>query len=116
LEIIMKITLTDAAAEQMAEFINADDKKTDITGIRISVRAGGCNGFKYDICIIDKPEDDDEIIPCQSGVICYIDPFSSSYLEGLVIDYVSSLQGSGFKFINPNETGHSCGCGKSVSL
>jgi len=30
------------------------------------------------------------------------------------IDYVSSMQGSGFTFKNPNSTG-GCGCGSSFS-
>jgi iron-sulfur cluster assembly protein len=38
--------------------------------------------------------------------------FSRQYLEGVQVDYVSSVMGSGFTFNNPNSTG-SCGCGSS---
>jgi len=34
------------------------------------------------------------------------------HLEGTQIDYVTSLMGMGFKFINPNAT-KTCGCGSS---
>ena len=35
-------------------------------------------------------------------------------LNGVTIDYVSSMQGSGFTFTNPNATG-GCGCGSSFT-
>jgi iron-sulfur cluster assembly protein len=44
----------------------------------------------------------------------FVDPFSAQYLGGTTIDYVSSMQGSGFTFKNPNATG-GCGCGSSFS-
>ncbi|MCL4146387.1 UNVERIFIED_CONTAM: hypothetical protein GTU68_020987 [Idotea baltica] len=39
---------------------------------------------------------------------------SAQYLKGVEIDYVSGLQGQGFKFNNPNAT-RTCGCGHSFS-
>jgi iron-sulfur cluster assembly protein len=44
----------------------------------------------------------------------YMDPISATHLEGTVIDYVTSLMGVGFKFINPNAQ-KTCGCGSSFS-
>jgi iron-sulfur cluster assembly accessory protein len=44
----------------------------------------------------------------------FVDPFSAQYINGVTIDYVSSMQGSGFTFKNPNSTG-GCGCGSSFS-
>jgi len=35
-------------------------------------------------------------------------------LNGVEIDYVSNMMGSGFAFNNPNSTG-SCGCGSSFN-
>ena len=43
-----------------------------------------------------------------------IDPFSAQYVNNVTIDYVTSMQGSGFTFKNPNSTG-GCGCGSSFS-
>jgi iron-sulfur cluster assembly protein len=40
--------------------------------------------------------------------------FSAQYLNGVEIDYVSGVMGSGFAFNNPNATG-GCGCGTSFS-
>jgi iron-sulfur cluster assembly protein len=44
----------------------------------------------------------------------FVDPFSMQYLSGMTVDYVTSMQGSGFTFKNPNATG-GCGCGSSFS-
>jgi iron-sulfur cluster assembly protein len=44
----------------------------------------------------------------------FIDGFSAQYLNGVTIDYTSSMQGSGFTFNNPNATG-GCGCGTSFT-
>jgi iron-sulfur cluster assembly accessory protein len=43
-----------------------------------------------------------------------IDPISAGYLKGTTIDYISGLQGTGFKFDNPNAK-RTCGCGSSFS-
>ncbi|MBI2538518.1 MAG: iron-sulfur cluster assembly accessory protein, partial [Deltaproteobacteria bacterium] len=48
------------------------------------------------------------------GLKIYLDAASKKYLQGTVIDYVSSVQGAGFKFNNPNATA-TCGCGTSFS-
>jgi len=36
-------------------------------------------------------------------------------LDGAQVDYVESMEGSGFKFNNPN-TKSTCGCGSSFSV
>ena len=78
--------------------------------MRVAVQPGGCSGFKYSLLIEDKPAEDDTILP-QGGFNVFVDPFSMQYLNGVIIDYVTSMQGSGFTFKNPNATG-GCGCGR----
>ncbi len=48
------------------------------------------------------------------GVKLLVDPFPAPLLNGVTVDFVDSLQGSGFKFENPNATS-SCACGSSFS-
>jgi iron-sulfur cluster assembly accessory protein len=43
-----------------------------------------------------------------------LDPISAGYLKGTTIDYVTGLNGTGFKFDNPNAK-RTCGCGSSFS-
>jgi iron-sulfur cluster assembly protein len=44
-----------------------------------------------------------------------VDSFSGQYLNGVTIDYVVTMQSSGFTFENPNATG-GCGCGTSFTV
>ena len=44
----------------------------------------------------------------------FVDQASLLYLDGAEVDYVESLEGSGFKFNNPNVKS-TCGCGSSFS-
>ena len=50
----------------------------------------------------------------QDGVKIATDEMSQQYIGGTEVDYVSGLQGAGFKFNNPNAKS-SCGCGSSFS-
>ena len=82
-------------------------------GLRVSVQPGGCSGFKYGLLIEDEAAEDDVVVD-QGGWRVFVDPFSAQYLNGVTIDYVTSMMGSGFTFKNPNATG-GCGCGSSFS-
>ena len=48
------------------------------------------------------------------GLKVFVDQASLLYLDGAEVDYVESLEGSGFKFNNPNMKS-TCGCGSSFS-
>jgi iron-sulfur cluster assembly protein len=37
-----------------------------------------------------------------NGIRVFVDGFSAQYLSGVTVDYVTSMQGSGFTFTNPN--------------
>lgn len=107
------ITITAAAGTEVQKFMTAENVAPEVGGLRVSVQPGGCSGFKYSLLIEDKPADDDTILP-QAGYNVFVDPFSLQYLNGVTIDYVTSMQGSGFTFKNPNASG-GCGCGSSFS-
>lgn len=107
------INITDAAADEVRKFMNADDVPSETAGLRVSVLPGGCSGFKYSLNIDETPADDDIILDL-SGIRVFVDGFSLQYLNGVTIDYVTSMQGSGFSFHNPNATG-GCGCGSSFT-
>jgi len=55
-----------------------------------------------------------DLVVDQGTYRVFVDPFSAQYISGVVIDYTTSMQGSGFTFKNPNATG-GCGCGSSFS-
>lgn len=107
------VTVTDVAVAEVKKFMDSEGVPYDQGGLRVSVQPGGCSGFKYGLLIEDQPADDDVIL-AMDGFRIFVDPFSAQYLSGVKIDYVSSMQGSGFTFTNPNATG-GCGCGSSFS-
>lgn len=105
------LTLTPSALTAVERFIKGSD--TPVAGLRISISGGGCSGFQYGMRLEEvKAEDDVEL--AMGGVTLLIDPFSAPMLDGVTVDFVDSLNGSGFKFENPNATS-SCACGSSFS-
>ena len=107
------LNLTDKAAQEVTKFIAAEQVSTESAGLRVSVLPGGCSGFKYSLNIEERALDDDMVIEVNS-VRVFVDGFSAQYLNGVTIDYTSSMQGSGFTFSNPNASG-GCGCGSSFT-
>jgi iron-sulfur cluster assembly accessory protein len=107
------LTITPVAAVEVKRFMEAEGVGPEQGGLRISVQPGGCSGFKYSLVIEDQSAEDD-IVAEREGFKVFVDPFSAQYLNGVIIDYVSSMQGSGFTFKNPNATG-GCGCGSSFA-
>ena len=109
----MDMTLTPNAIDKVRGFLNEHDGPPE-SGLRVAVLPGGCSGFQYGVEIDDAPESDDEILE-HHGIRIFVDPFSAQYLEGLEIDYVTSMMGSGFSFKNPQAAG-GCGCGSSITV
>ncbi len=109
----VELVVTSVAAAEVRRFIEAEGVTPERGGLRVSVQPGGCSGFKYGLLIEDASAEDDIVID-NEGFRVFVDPFSAQYLNGTVIDYVTSMQGSGFTFKNPTATG-GCGCGSSFS-
>jgi iron-sulfur cluster assembly protein len=107
------LVITARAAEEVQKFIAQEQVPTDSAGLRVSVLPGGCSGFKYSLNVEERALEDDMVTQV-NGVRVFVDGFSAQYLTGVTIDYVSSMQGSGFTFSNPNATG-GCGCGTSFT-
>lgn len=108
-----QLVLTDKAAAEVRKFMEAEKVSSESGGLRVSVLPGGCSGFKYSLNIEERALDDDSVMEI-NGVRVFVDAFSMQYLNGVSIDYVSAMQGSGFSFHNPNATG-GCGCGSSFT-
>jgi iron-sulfur cluster assembly accessory protein len=107
------VNVTGAAGVEVKKFMDQEGVDPAKGGLRVSVQPGGCSGFKYGLLIEDEAAEDDLVVE-QEGWRVFVDPFSAQYINGVVIDYVTSMQGSGFTFKNPNSTG-GCGCGSSFS-
>lgn len=105
------IQLTENAIGAVSRFIDNADKP--ILGLRIRVDGGGCSGFQYGMKLEESAAADDQIFEV-GGLKILVDPASKPLLENVTVDFLDGLEGSGFKFENPNAT-QSCGCGKSFA-
>ena len=106
------VQITDKAKDQIKTIFNAESPAAD-SGLRLAVVGGGCSGLQYKIEFSKKKEKDNIIT--LDGIEVLIDPKSSIYLKGVVLDFKDGLQGKGFVFENPNAS-NTCGCGESFSV
>ena len=104
------LTITPKAAGKIKDLLAKENKENH--GLRIQVVPGGCSGFSYEFAF-DQEKKDDNVIDVE-GIKVYVDKESMSFLKGSLVDYIDTLQGSGFKVSNPNAKS-SCGCGSSFS-
>src|SRR5215210_6937701 len=109
----MTMELTETAAAEIKKFMAGEEGLPETSGLRVRVVPGGCSGFQYSLNIEEESRQGDHILD-QNGVRLFIDMFSAQYLNGVKIDYVTGVMGSGFTFTNPNATG-GCGCGSSFT-
>lgn len=108
---IFSLKLSDKAIKKL-KAIMKDEKKQN-RYLRAAVLTGGCSGYSYDLEIVDKKAEGDILIN-KSGLKILVNNESAELLNGTIIDFVDTLNESGFKFDNPNAT-KECGCGKSFS-
>ena len=109
----VSLNVTEAAATEIKKFMTSEEDLPETAGLRVRVVPGGCSGFQYSLNIEESSRQGDHVFDA-NGVRLFVDMFSAQYLNGVEIDYVNSMMGSGFAFNNPNSTG-SCGCGSSFT-
>ncbi len=106
------IEVTEVAAERIQELLEKDGK-FETHGLRMKVVGGGCSGLRYELAFDDEITDrDNEVI--RQGVKVIVDEKSALYLVGTTLDFVDTLNESGFKIVNPNAK-NTCGCGESFA-
>ncbi len=108
----MALELTPTAVGKVKEIMAQQDPQP--LGLRLGVVGGGCSGFSYQMNFENQTNGIDKVFEFD-GLKVYIDHASLMYLNGTRIDYVETLEGSGFKFENPNVKS-TCGCGSSFSV
>ena len=102
-----KIEFTNRAKEQIEKIINEDTLKKFF---RISVKGGGCSGFKYNFSFDEKTNSEDVVFGK-----AVIDKTSLDIITGSVIDFKAEMIGESFVINNPKASS-SCGCGLSFSV
>jgi iron-sulfur cluster assembly accessory protein len=109
----VSLDVTEPAAAEIQKFMTSEEGLPETAGLRVRVVPGGCSGFQYSLNIEEESRQGDFVLD-EKGVRLFVDMFSAQYLNGVQIDYVTNVMGSGFTFTNPNATG-SCGCGSSFT-
>jgi iron-sulfur cluster insertion protein len=104
------ITITTAAQQKIQELVQ---EEPDTVGLRVYVKGGGCHGYQYGMAFESKIAEDDTILE-EGTVKVIMDSQSAPLLSGCEVDYVDSVQGSGFAIKNP-QAKTTCGCGSSFS-
>src|SRR6476661_9014976 len=105
------VSLTPAAAVTIRALMEED---AEVSVLRVAIEGGGCSGFQYGLGFDRGAQEGDQVFECE-GVTVVVDPFSAPYLSGARVDYLETIQESGFKIDNPNAVA-SCGCGHSFTV
>src|ERR671932_732302 len=105
------IAVTERAAAKIKELLAEEE---DVNVLRVAIQGGGCSGFQYGLGF-DHGSQEGDVELSMHGVDVVVDPFSAPYLRGAEIDYLDSIQSSGFAINNPNAVS-SCGCGHSFQV
>ena len=92
----------------------AEEPAGEAEVLRIAIQGGGCSGFEYALGFDRGAQEGDHELEFH-GVKVVVDPFSAPYLKGSTIDFLETLQESGFKIDNPN-VASACGCGSSFQV
>ncbi|MGW8281758.1 MAG: NifU family protein [Gemmatimonadota bacterium] len=94
------ITFTDDARERVLAFMEMEDGELVV---RIEVLDSSPLAPRYDLALIEASErsDTDEVFD-GGGFGLVVDAESVDLLKGATVDWVETIQGSGFKIENPN--------------
>jgi iron-sulfur cluster assembly accessory protein len=104
------IEVTESAAERIQDLL-VKEGKMGTHGLRMKVIGGGCSGLRYELAFDDRIDEHDTEVEA-GGIRVLVDEKSALYLVGTTLDFVDTLQESGFKMLNPNAKS-TCGCGES---
>ena len=95
------IGFSESARNRIKEFI--EEEGDDDLAVRIEVLSSSPLAPEYDMALVgrDELEPDDRLFEAD-GLSVAVDAKSASLLEGTQVDWIETVQGSGFKFENPN--------------
>jgi iron-sulfur cluster assembly protein len=106
------VTFTPLARQKIGEVLE-QEKATD-SYLKVEVyQGGGCacsGGFRYALSLMKEPGTGD-VVEDVAGLKVAATMADAEMLRGSKIDFVESLQRTGFKLENPNVHAEACGCG-----
>jgi iron-sulfur cluster assembly protein len=110
-EILEQIILTISPAALAAVKQLLQEHKVPDYALRLSAISVGCSSVQFGLAFEPEAQENDRVLELE-GVRLLLDSASLPRLNGLSIDYVESLTGSGFQLTQPNADS-GCGCGSA---
>ena len=117
------ILITKNAWKKMTEIIK---QSKNLYGFVYSASSGGCNGFNFDLELLDKKTHNNIIknkyltVLSNKDIKLYVDPLSEMHLLGTTINYITEDYSRGqfenkFIFDVNKDLMTTCGCGTSFT-
>jgi iron-sulfur cluster assembly accessory protein len=104
--------LTPVARQKLSEVL--EEQKAADSYLKIEVyQGGGCacsGGYRYALSLEKEPGTAD-VVEDVGGFRVMAGKADAELIRGSKIDFIESLQRTGFKIENPNVRSDSCGCG-----
>src|SRR5579864_3334803 len=107
------IQLSPVAVTKVKEILQQQQPAP--AGLRVAVVGGGCSGFSYHMAFENAVNESSDNVYEFDGLKVMVDQMSEMYLDGISIDYIETIEGSGFKFNKPHVKS-TCGCGSSFTV
>jgi len=104
------LTMTPAAVEHIESYLAKNRAKA----MRLTVKASGCSGYKYDIVAVNEINADDKEFTKGNAVVV-ISKADLLYYAGTELDYIQEGLNKKLVFNNPLAQ-NVCGCGESFNL
>ena len=106
------IDVTDTASDKIQGIMTEQGEEQSV--LRIIVTGMGCSGPQY-MMTLDSDQQEDDTLTDLGNLRLLMDEDTASILDGSTIDYLETLERSGFTIVNPNYQGGGCGGGCSCS-
>ena len=104
------LTVTPVAAERIKSVITEQNEEG--ASLRIAVAGMGCGGPQI-MMTLDREVDEEDIKIEHDGITILIDSQSAPIIDGSEVDFVETLEHSGFTVKNPNAKTGGGGCGSN---
>ncbi|HZW84876.1 MAG TPA: iron-sulfur cluster assembly accessory protein [Nitrososphaerales archaeon] len=106
------VSFTPMAREKLGEVLESENASDSYLKIEV-YQGGGCacsGGYRYALSLEKQPSEND-VVEEVGGLRVMAGKADAEMLRGSKIDFMESLQKTGFKIENPNVHVEACGCG-----
>jgi iron-sulfur cluster assembly protein len=106
------VTFTPLARQKIGEVLEEEHASESYLKVEV-YQGGGCacsGGYRYALSLEKSPGETD-VVEDLGGLKIMAAKADAEMLRGSKIDFIDSLQKTGFKIENPNVHVEACGCG-----